>query len=60
MTSSNRFFFGERKRIVELADKDKLPAIYFQREFVEEGGLMSMGSTSMTSTDARLVTWTRS
>src|SRR5262245_3628075 len=44
MTSTNRQFFGERKRIVELARKHRLPAIYFQREFVDEGGLMSYGT----------------
>jgi len=36
-------FFAERKRIVELAGKYRLPAIYPQREFVDEGGLMSYG-----------------
>src|SRR5262249_27151583 len=37
-------FFAERKRMVELAGKHRLPAIYFQREFVDEGGLMSYGT----------------
>ena len=41
--TSTRPFFAERKRIVELADKYRLPAIYFQKEFVDEGGLMSYG-----------------
>jgi putative tryptophan/tyrosine transport system substrate-binding protein len=44
MTTTFRPFFAERKRIVELAAKYKLPAIYFQREFVDEGGLMSYGT----------------
>jgi putative ABC transport system substrate-binding protein len=43
MTTASRLFFAERKRIVELAGKYRLPAIYFQREFVDEGGLMSYG-----------------
>jgi putative ABC transport system substrate-binding protein len=43
MTTTNRSFFAERKRIVELAVKYRLPAIYFQKEFVDEGGLMSYG-----------------
>jgi putative tryptophan/tyrosine transport system substrate-binding protein len=43
MTIPTRQFFAERKRIVELAGKYRLPAIYFQKEFVEEGGLMSYG-----------------
>jgi len=44
MMTSTRPFFAERKRIVELAGKHRLPAIYFQREFVDEGGLMSYGT----------------
>ncbi len=44
MTTSNRRFFAERKRIVELADKYRLPAIYFDKGFVEEGGLMFYGT----------------
>ena len=41
MTTANRPFFAERKRIVELAAKYQLPAIYSQKEYVDEGGLMS-------------------
>ena len=44
MTTTGRTFFAERKRIVELAGKYRLPAIYFQKEFVDEGGLMSYGA----------------
>jgi putative ABC transport system substrate-binding protein len=44
MTTATRSFFAARKRIVELANKYRLPAIYFQREFVDEGGLMSYGT----------------
>jgi putative ABC transport system substrate-binding protein len=40
---ANRSYFAERRRIVELAVKYRLPAIYFQKEFVDEGGLMSYG-----------------
>ncbi|MBI3063411.1 MAG: ABC transporter substrate-binding protein [Deltaproteobacteria bacterium] len=43
ITTANRSFFSERKRIVERATKHRLPAIYFQKEFVDEGGLMSYG-----------------
>ena len=43
MTITSRQFFAERKRIVELASKYHLPAIYFQREFIDAGGLMSYG-----------------
>ena len=44
MTMSTRVFFAERRRIVELAGRYRLPAIYFQKEFVDEGGLMSYGA----------------
>jgi putative ABC transport system substrate-binding protein len=44
MTTTNRRFFVERKRIVEFAAKHQLPAIYFQKDFVDEGGLMSYGA----------------
>jgi putative ABC transport system substrate-binding protein len=44
MTTVGRSFFAERKRIVELAVKHRLPAIYFQKEFVDEGGLLSYGT----------------
>jgi len=44
MTATTPRFFAERKRIVELAGKHRLPAIYFQKEFVDEGGLMSYGA----------------
>jgi putative ABC transport system substrate-binding protein len=44
MTTVARSFFAERRRIVELARKYRLPAIYFQKEFVDAGGLMSYGA----------------
>jgi ABC-type uncharacterized transport system substrate-binding protein len=44
MTTTNRYFFAERKRIVELAGKYRLPAIYPEKEFIDEGGLMSYGT----------------
>jgi putative ABC transport system substrate-binding protein len=43
MTIAIRQFFAARTRIVELAGQYRLPAIYFQREFVDEGGLMFYG-----------------
>lgn len=46
MTTASRPFFAARKRIVELAGKYRLPAIYPQKEFVDEGGLMSYGFDS--------------
>ena len=42
--SGARRFFAERKLIVELAGKYRLPLIYPQKEFVNQGGLMSYGA----------------
>jgi putative ABC transport system substrate-binding protein len=47
MTATGSPFFAERKRIVEFAGKYRLPAIYFQKEFVDEGGLMFYGADSV-------------
>jgi putative ABC transport system substrate-binding protein len=44
MTTTTRLYFAERKRIVELAGKYRLPAIYPEKEFIDEGGLMSYGA----------------
>src|SRR5262245_43950845 len=46
MTTSLRIFTAERKRIVELAVKYRLPAIYSNKGYVDEGGLMSYGIDS--------------
>src|SRR5262245_24034714 len=34
---------NERRRLVDLAAKSRLPAMYFLREFVDAGGLMAYG-----------------
>ena len=44
MTTTGRRFFAERKRVVELAVKYRLPAIYPEKGYVDEGGLMSYGA----------------
>jgi putative tryptophan/tyrosine transport system substrate-binding protein len=41
ITLDDAFAFTQRTRIVKLATKNRLPAIYGFREFVEVGGLMS-------------------
>jgi ABC-type uncharacterized transport system substrate-binding protein len=40
---TDAIFYRQRKRTVDLANKYKLPAMYFFQVFVEEGGLMSYG-----------------
>jgi putative tryptophan/tyrosine transport system substrate-binding protein len=46
----------ERQRIVNFANRNRLPAIYFWREFVEIGGLASYG-TSLPSFYRRVATY---
>ena len=36
-------FLSERRRLVDLAAKNRLPAVYFVREFVDAGSFMSYG-----------------
>jgi putative ABC transport system substrate-binding protein len=36
-------FFNERRRLVDLAATNRLPAVYPRREFVDAGGLMAYG-----------------
>ena len=43
MISAGRRFLAERKRIVELAVKYRLPAIYPHKEYVDDGGLLFYG-----------------
>jgi putative tryptophan/tyrosine transport system substrate-binding protein len=40
---TNPFTFSQRKQVIELAAKSRLPAIYPQSEYVEDGGLMTYG-----------------
>jgi putative ABC transport system substrate-binding protein len=37
------FFFAERRRIIDLVTKSRLPAMFASREAAEAGGLMSYG-----------------
>ncbi len=45
MVGADPFFLVRRDKIVELAARQKLPTIYFLREFVSAGGLMSYGTS---------------
>ena len=39
--------FAERNRIVDLAARHRLPAMYLGREFVDLGGLMAYGASQI-------------
>ena len=41
---SDSVFYGQRRRIVDLAATSRLPAMYSQKEFVDAGGLISYGA----------------
>jgi len=46
LVSGDTLFVTRRVQIVTLAAHHAVPAIYFNREFVEAGGLMSYGSSA--------------
>jgi putative tryptophan/tyrosine transport system substrate-binding protein len=43
LINTDPLLLGQRDQIVRLAERHNVPAIYFLREFVEAGGLMSYG-----------------
>jgi putative tryptophan/tyrosine transport system substrate-binding protein len=45
MVLTDVMFITERRAIVELAARHRVPAIYFDREFVDTGGLMFYGAS---------------
>ena len=45
LVGATPFFMRDRKRIIELAAKHRLPAMYEWPEQVDDGGLMSYGAT---------------
>ncbi len=45
MVLTDVMFITERRAIVELAGRRRLPAVYFDRQFVDAGGLMFYGAS---------------
>jgi putative ABC transport system substrate-binding protein len=52
--TATTYFVHDQHAIIELARKHRLPAIYEWPEQVEEGGLMSYGSSSLAETYRRI------
>lgn len=49
LTTPSPLFTSQRSRLVELASRRRLPSMFFSREFVDDGGLMSYGPSFVDS-----------
>jgi len=45
LVNTDAFFFSQRDRLIRLAERHVIPAMFDRREFVEAGGLMSYGGS---------------
>jgi putative ABC transport system substrate-binding protein len=43
--ASDAFFYGQREQLITLAARHALPVMYYDREYVADGGLMSYGTS---------------
>ena len=58
-TVTSTFLTAHRKRIVDFAAKNRLPAMYHNEDFIEAGGLMTYARACLTCTAAPQLTWTK-
>jgi len=56
LTLTNTILFSHRAQLADLAVKNRLPSMYYRREYVEDGGLMSH-ATSYTDLNRRAATY---
>ena len=57
---ADAFLWSQRERIVAVAARHRLPAMYAELEFSEAGGLMAYGPSVATTSAGRPATWTAS
>jgi putative ABC transport system substrate-binding protein len=55
--AASTYFMRDRREIIDLAARQKLPAIYEWPEQVEDGGLMAYGPTSLRAIYARIAAY---